>query len=144
MLLRARPLLALATASCLLFAFASPAAATEKTFKRALTNLLFGPLDIALSPIVAPKAVVDNLADIDDTPGVRILYAVPGVVWNMTFNIGGGMLRTFTGILEMGPAILLLPFDTDMDPIFAPPGRAPALIDEDSDLGPIKIGINYM
>ena len=140
----ARPLIALAIASTLVVALASPAAATEATFKRALTNLLFGPLDIALSPIVGPRSVYQNLQDIDDSTGVRIVYAVPGAVWNTAFNIGGGMLRTFTGALEAIPGVLLLPFETDMDPIFAPPERAPALIDEESDFGPIKIGINYM
>ena len=67
MLLRARPLLALVTTLALVLCLASPAGATELTFKRAMTNLLFGPLDIALSPIVAPKSVYDNLQDIDDS-----------------------------------------------------------------------------
>lgn len=145
MLLRARPLLATATALCLVLASASPAAASHVTLVRAVSNLVFGPFDFALSPIVGPKSVVDNLVDIDDSTGVRIAYAVPGVVWNTAFNMGGGMLRTFTGLLETIPGLLLLPFqNTDMDPIFAPPERASALIDEETPIGPIKIGINYM
>ena len=144
MTLRARPFLALATALSLVVALASPAAATEVTFKRAVTNLLFGPLDIALSPIVAPRSVYTNLQDIDDTTGVRIAFAVPGVVWNLAFNMGGGMLRVLSGVFEIVPGVLLLPFETDMDPIYAPPERAGALIDEDTHLGPIKIGIDYM
>ncbi len=141
---RARPFLGLVAALCLVAAFASPAAATEATFKRAVSNLLCGPLDVALSPIVAPRSVYTNLQDIDDTTGVRIAWAVPGVVWNLTFNIGGGLLRTFTGALEIIPGVLLLPFETDMDPIFAPPERASALIEEDTHLGTVKIGVNYM
>ena len=142
--LRVSPFLALATALSLVVALASPAAATEVTFQRAVTNLLFGPLDIALSPIVAPRSVYTNLQDIDDTTGVRIAYAVPGVVWNLAFNMGGGMLRVLSGVFEIVPGVLLLPFETDMDPIYAPPERAGALIDEDTHLGPIKIGIDYM
>ena len=47
---RARLFLSFATALCLVAAFASPAAATEATFKRGVSNLLLGPLDVALSP----------------------------------------------------------------------------------------------
>ena len=141
---RARLFLGLATALCLVAAFASPAAATEATFKRAVSNLLLGPLDVALSPIVAPRSVYTNLTEIDDTPGVRIVWALPGVAWNMAFNIGGGCLRTFTGVLEIVPGVLLLPVETDMDPIFAPPERADALIEEETHLGTLKIGVNYM
>ncbi|MBW2270655.1 MAG: hypothetical protein JRH16_18985 [Deltaproteobacteria bacterium] len=144
MLLRARPLLALATTLCLVVAWASPATATEATFKRAMSNLLFGPFDIVLSPIVGPRSVYQNLQDIDDSTGVRIAYTVPGVVWNTFFNVGGGMLRVFTGALEIVPGVLLLPFETDMNPLFAPPERAEALIEEETHLGTVKIGINYM
>ena len=142
--LRARALLGLFGALCLVAAFASPAAATEATFKRAVSNLLCGPLDVALSPIVAPRAVYTNLRDIDDSTGVRIVWAVPGVAWNLAFNIGGGLLRTFTGALEIIPGVLLLPFETDMDPLFAPAERGSALIEEETHLGTLKIGINYM
>jgi hypothetical protein len=142
--LRPRSFLALATALCLVVALASPAAATEATFKRAVSNLLCGPLDILLTPIVAPRAVYTNLQDIDDSTGVRIAWTLPGVAWNLLFNLGGGMLRTFTGVLEIVPGVLLLPFEADMDPIFAPPDRAPALIEEETHLGVLKIGINYM
>lgn len=128
----------------LLLGFAGSAGATELTLKRGVTNLLFGPLDVILSPIVGPRSVYQNLQDIDDTTGVRIFYAVPGVVWNTTFNACGGFVRTVTGIMEIPVGILLLPFEADMDPIFAPPERASALIDEETHLAPIKIGINYM
>lgn len=140
--LRARAALLLALVLAL--GLASPAGATERTLKRAFTNLLFGPLDVALSPIVGPRSVYQNLQDIDDTTGVRIAYAVPGVAWNTFFNIGGGLLRTFTGALEIVPGVLLLPFETDLDPLFAPPERAAALIDEETHLGQVRIGLNYM
>lgn len=144
-LYRARHLAVAAAAALLLVGgLASPAVATEQTFKRAATNLLFGPFDCLLAPITGPRAVYRNLRDIDDSPGVRIVYTVPGVVWNTAFNIAGGFLRTFTGLLEIGPAILLLPFEADMDPMFAPPERANALIDEYYDEIPIKIGIDYL
>ena len=60
--------------------------------------------------------------------------------------MGGSVLRIFTGALEFIPGIILLPFSADMDPLYAPPDRAPALIDEeiDSPAFSIKIGIDYL
>ena len=123
---------------------ALPASASSETLKRSLTNLAFGPLDFALAPVTGATGVYRNLQDIDDTMGVRVFYAVPGVVWNTAFNMGGGVLRVFTGALELVPGILLLPFEADMTPLFAPPERAPALIDEETDSLSIKIGIDYL
>ena len=141
---RAPTRLAWLSALLLALCLATPAAASELTFKRAMTNLLFGPFDIALSPIVGPRSVYQNLRDIDDNTTVRLIYALPGVGWNTAFNMGGGMLRCMTGLLEIVPGVLLLPFEADMDPIFAPPERADALIDEETSVTSVKIGINYM
>jgi len=129
---------------CFLLGVSGTAAASSATLKRSLTNIAFGPLDFALSPVTGATGVYRNLQDIDDSTGVRIAYAVPGVVWNTAFNMGGSVLRVFTGALEFIPGILLLPFSADMDPLFAPPERAPALIDEETDALSIKIGIDYV
>ena len=134
--------------ACLLVALAvsaaGEAAASPDTFKRAFTNILFGPVDFALSPIVASRAVYNNLRDIDDSPGVRIAYAIPGVAWNIAFVMGGGVLRTFSGLLEIVPGIILIPFEADMDPIYAPAERADALVWEEFDTFTLKLGINYL
>jgi len=131
-------------AVCILLGASAPASASSETLKRSLTNLAFGPMDFALSPVTGATGVYRNLQDIDDSAGVRIVYAVPGVVWNTAFNMGGSVLRVFSGLLELVPGIILLPFDADMSPLFAPPERAPALIDEETDSLSIKIGINYL
>ena len=123
---------------------ASPAAASPETLRRAVSNLLFGPTDVALGPIVGARSVYHNIQDIDDTPGVRIAFIIPGVAWNGAMCMAGGVLRTLTGVLELSPGLILLPFEADMDPLFAPPGRADALIDEDTKLLEIKIGIDYV
>ena len=130
-------------AALLVVGAAAPASASSETLKRAHSNLAFGPLDFVLSPVTGTTGVYNNLQDIDDTMAVRVVYTIPGVVWNTAFNMGGSVLRTFTGLLEVVPGILLLPFEADMDPIFAPPERAPALIDEEFDNFSLKIGINY-
>jgi hypothetical protein len=141
----ARRGLVVAVASlALLSAAAAPASASPETIKRSLTNILFGPLDFVLSPIVGTRSVYNNLRDIDDTMGVRIFYTIPGIAWNIAFNAGGGVVRMITGLLEFVPGLILIPFEADMDPIFAPPQRADALIDEEYDLLTVKIGINYV
>jgi hypothetical protein len=123
---------------------ASPAAASPETLKRAVSNILFGPTDVALGPIVGARSVYHNIQDIDDTPGVRIAFIIPGVAWNGAMCMAGGVLRTLTGVLEFIPGLILLPFEADMDALFAPPGRADALIDEETDFLDIKIGIDYV
>jgi len=74
----------------LLFAAASPAAASSETLRRSVGNILFAPLDIALSPIVAARSIYRNLNDIDDSLGVRLVYPVPGFAWNTGLQIGAG------------------------------------------------------
>jgi hypothetical protein len=140
----ARRGLVAAVAALALLASAAPASASPETIKRSMTNMLFGPLDVVLSPIVGTRSVYNNLRDIDDTMGVRIFYTIPGVAWNIAFVLGGGVVRTFTGALEFIPGLILIPFEADMDPIFAPPERADALIDEETDHLSVKIGINYV
>jgi hypothetical protein len=136
---------AVAAIACLLaVSAAGSAAASPETFKRATTNILFGPIDFALSPIVAGRSVYNNLRDIDDSTGVRIAYAVPGFAWNTAFVMGGAVLRSFSGLLEFVPGIILIPFEADMDPIYAPAERADALIWEEFDTFTLKLGINYL
>jgi hypothetical protein len=137
-------ILTLAAALLLIFSLASPASASPETIKRSVTNTLFGPLDFVLGPVVGTRAVYNNLRDIEDTTGVRILFAVPGVAWNSAMQMGGGVLRTFTGLLEFVPGLILIPFEADMDPLFTMPHRQDALIWQEYDFIEIKIGVNYV
>jgi hypothetical protein len=137
-------LLSLPAALLLLFSLASPASASPETLKRSVSNVLFGPLDFVLGPVTGSRTVYNNLQDIDDSTGVRILFAVPGVAWNSAMQMSGGVLRTFTGLLEFIPGLILLPFEVDMDPLFTMPERQDALIDQEYDFITIKIGVNYV
>jgi len=134
---------ACAAAAALLISAASPAAASPETLKRALGNILFAPLDIALSPIVAARSIYQNIRDIDDSLGVRLAYTIPGFVWNMGVTIGAGGIREFTGLFELVPGIFLVPFEADMGPLFAPPEKAGALVDIETPPLNIKFGIDY-
>ena len=77
------------------------------------------------------------------TPGVRIAYTVPGYFWYTAVVMGGGLIRGFTGLGQVIPAIVLLPFETDLDSWLDPVDRSAALVDLDYELFPIKFGIDY-
>jgi hypothetical protein len=122
---------------------APPAAATPATLRRALSNIVCGPLDVALAPIVGPKMTVDNLRFIDDTPGVRAFWAVPGVIWNTGIEIGLGVIREMTGLIELGPGLLLFFSESDLDPLLAPVEDSEALVDYETPLIHFRFGMFY-
>ena len=132
--------------AALLFALlaAPPAQASPETLQRSISNILFGPFDVVFSPVVGSQTVYRNIQDVDDSMGVRIAYVVPGVVWNTTLEMGAGIIRSMTGLIELVPGIFLLPFEADLDPLFSPVEKSDALVDEDTPILPIKFGVNYV
>ncbi len=141
---RVRRRLGAASVVLLALALAGPAEASPETLKRSAQNLVFGPFDFFFGPIVGTRAVYNNLQDIDDTTSVRVFYAVPGVAWNAAVCMGGGVLRLISGALELVPGLVLVPFEADMDPLFAPAEKSDALVWEDAGPFEIKFGINYV
>ncbi len=127
----------------LFLAVPAVAQAGTETLSRSVTNMLFGPMDVVTSPVVAGRGIVTNLQDIDDTTGVRVAYTVPGFFWYTGVTIGAGVIRTATGILELIPGLVLLPFDTELTPLMPPVQDASALVDIENDYFPIKFGIDY-
>jgi len=136
--------------------------ATDATLRMAFSNIMNGPFDAAVSPYSAGYILVTNLRDIDDSRGVRVTYALPGYVWLVGLQFGGGALRTVTGVLETLPGVLLFPFDQDMDELFDPVESASAtVVDFENPLAeneewyvrwnpvatffsiPIRFGLNY-
>jgi hypothetical protein len=122
---------------------AAPAQASPETLKRALGNILFAPLDVVLSPVVAAKTVYDGVRYIDDSLGVRLAYPVPGVIWNTGIVAGIGVIREMTGLLELIPGLLLFFSEDDLDPLLDPAESADALVEIENDLLPIRFGVLY-
>ena len=91
MKIAARAMLALILA----LSIASPAAASPETLRRSVGNILFAPLDLVLSPVVATRTAYINLTDIDDTPGVRMVWFIPGIIWNTGVQGGSALFREF-------------------------------------------------
>ena len=112
----------------------APASATPDTLRRGLGNIMMGPFDMALSPIQGIYTVARNLEDIDDTPGVRFAFAIPGWGWLTMVDFGGGMIRTLTGALETIPGVILFASEADVEPLFDPVDDAGALFEWDNPL----------
>ena len=128
-------LAALLAACALLVALApSTAQASPETLRRATGNLLQAPLDVVLAPVIAGRTLISNLRDIDDTTAVRVAYAVPGYLWLTGVQVGAGVLRGVAGGLELLPGIFLLPFETDIDPLFDPADRGAAIVEYENPL----------
>lgn len=95
---------------------------------------MMGPFDMLLAPVQAVNTVYRNLEDVDDSTGVRVAYAVPGVGWLTLLNFGCGMIRILTGTLEVVPGVLLFGSESDIEPLFDPVEDAGALFEWDNPL----------
>lgn len=110
------------------------AQASPETLRRSLGNIIQSPLDVVLAPVVAGRTLVTNLRDIDDTTAVRVFYAGPGYFWLAGVQVGSAVLRGVAGCLELLPGIFLLPFETDIDPLFDPADRGAAMVEMENPL----------
>lgn len=121
----------------------APAEASPKTLKRSVGNITMAPLDFLMAPVTSIWIVQRNIRTVEDTTAVRVFYVVPGVVWNTMVLMGAASIREFTGLMEFVPGLLLLPFDTDLDPLLDPVERGEALVNWDTPVLRVKFGIDY-
>ncbi|MCP4037611.1 MAG: hypothetical protein GY733_11785 [bacterium] len=122
----------------------APALASPDTLRRSVSNLVQAPLDLVFSPMVALVGVVTRMREQDDPIGVRLAFGAPGVVWNTGVNIGSSVIRFVTGGIELIPGVLLLPFEADLDPLFAPVDSGGALFEMETPCCiDVKFGIDY-
>lgn len=134
------------TALAAMLVMAAPAVsqAGTKTLARAGQNLLFFPLDVALSPFVASKITWDSWRSSDDTKAVKYGYALFAPVWNISIEAGASIIRGVAGALELLPGIALAPFDAEMNPLYDLPETQPAWVDQGGDAFKVRFGINYI
>lgn len=119
--------------------------ATTATLKRSVQNLLFFPVDFALSPYVATRTVYNQWQTSGDTDAVRIAYPIPGVAWAVSVNMGASVLRGVAGALELLPGIVLIPFDTDLAPLYDLAEKNNAVFDSGEEgFARMRIGIDYV
>ena len=85
-----------------------------------------------------------NMANIEDSRGVRWFYAVPGYFWLLALTAGASVLRLLAGALEFLPGLVLLFTSAEMDPLFAPSEGGEAVIwDYPTTVMDFKLGIDY-
>jgi hypothetical protein len=132
-------------AATIALAVAAPAQATVDVLRRSFENMPQGILDCVLSPVTAGVRVKNNLQDIEDTPGVRVAYSVPGYFWNTMGNFGGGLIRTLTGVMELPTGLILLFTDAEMESLFDPVEDSDAIVlyDDYEDIYRVKFGVHY-
>lgn len=124
--------------------FAGAASGSPQTLKRSVGNIVFAPFDLVLSPVVAADTIYRNLREVDDSAGVRAFYVVPGFAWNTGVQAMAAVVRGITGLIEFVPGVALVFFETDLDPLFAPPIRSNALVDVDTRVLHVKFGVDYV
>ena len=129
-------------AGCLSLA-AAPAGASPQTIKRSIQNLTQAPLDIAAAPVVSGVTIYRNITTIGDTTAVRIFYPIPGFAWNTMVNMGAGVLRGVTGIMEFVPGLILIPFEADIDPLFDPAEDNAGLLQWENGIYDVNVGVDY-
>jgi hypothetical protein len=138
-------LLACAAVASLAVLAPSPAQATTATIKRSMQNLLLFPVDFALSPYVATRAVYTSWRNSDDTDAVKVAYPLPGVAWAISVNMGASVLRGLAGALEFLPGLVLIPFDADLQPLYDLSENNAAVFDSEEALPlRVRLGVDYV
>lgn len=140
-----RCLVAVSATVLLLAASTQPAEATPQTILRGLGNVVLAPLDAALAPVTTFIGIRQNLQDIDDSPGVRLFYPVPAYFYAVGLQLACAPIRSISGAMEIAVGVLVLPLDTDVDPLFDAVEDADALVEIDIDYMdyPLRFGLNY-
>jgi hypothetical protein len=124
---------------------AAPAAATTTVLKRSFENMPQGLFDVVLAPYTSGASIYNNMTTIQDTRAVRVAYAVPGYIWNVMCNLGGGVIRSMTGVMELPVGVFLLFSDAEMEPLFDPAEDNEAVFTWDTyeDIYRVKVGVSY-
>ena len=118
--------------------------ASPRTLRRSLGNILFAPVDLVLSPVVAGRSVHRGLKDSDDSTAVRVVFVIPGFAWNTGVQAMASVVREITGLIEFVPGLCVLFVEANLDPLFAPAERGDGLVDVDTRPLRIKFGIDYI
>jgi hypothetical protein len=126
--------LAIALVGSSLMLASTPAHASPETLKRSMAGIFYAPFDMILSPITAGFTLVKNLRDIEDTTGVRVVYAVPGYFWLAGLDFMAGGMRGIAGFIEFLPGIAVYPFEADFYTLYDPAERGPALVEFENPL----------
>ena len=92
---------ALLLATAVLVTSATPAVASTETLRRSVSNISQAPLDWLFSPFVGIYSVITRMREQEDPTAVRVVFFLPGVIWNTGVNIGGGRFASLQAGLSL-------------------------------------------
>jgi len=117
------------------------------TLQRSVENMMYGPLDMGLSPFVSTRTLYKNgKAAGYGWPAIGALE-VFGNIWMIPLNITAGLFRVSAGVAEfpIGLGLLVSKSFTDKEPpVLFDIQRTPALIEYDDPVWPTKLGPYYV
>jgi len=116
--------------------------------RRAVANVLLGPLDVALSPAVTAQALYTNAeAAHYSMPATVALELVGGAGWFFPVTAATGVFRMWCGFAEIPVGLTLLVSKSFTDwqpaPFFEVHGK-PAMVSFPSAVIPLEFGVNYL
>ncbi len=137
----------------LLVALAAPRVAhaggeRTDTLRRAVANVLLGPLDVALSPAVTVHALYGNARAANYPPPATVaLELLGGTGWFFPVTAATGVFRMWSGFAEIPVGLTLLVSKSftkwEPAPFFEVRGK-PAMVSCPNAAIPIAFGVNYL
>ena len=118
------------------------------TLRRAVANVLLGPFDVALSPVVTVQTLRANARAANYSPAATVaLGLVGGTAWFLPVSAAPGAFRIWGGFAEIpiGLALLVSKSFTNWEPepFFEVSDKA-ALVSYPNAPIPIVFGVNYL
>jgi hypothetical protein len=110
---------------------------------RSFTAVLLAPGDIIAAPYIAYSDIRTNMADYDDSRGVKIAYTVPGYAFLNFVQVWGTGIRIVAGALEFLPGLFTLFREGSPSAFFQNWEEGEALYSEDWGPCPIRVGSSY-
>jgi hypothetical protein len=87
------------------------AVASPDTLRMALANVMGGPVDMAVAPVVAGRVLVHNAGEVGGRPVGPVAYGFLGSVGLTALQVAWGVLRTGSGVVMLVPGLVLFPFE---------------------------------
>lgn len=124
------------------------AAGRTDTLRRGIANVLLGPFDVALSPVVTAKGLYENSSAAGySVPATLVLELIGGPGWFLPVTAGTGIFRIMSGFGEIPVGLVLLVSKSftswEPDPFFDTTGK-PALVSFPNAPIPIAFGVDYL
>jgi hypothetical protein len=119
-----------------------------ETLRRAVANVLLGPLDVALSPAVTVQALYENGKAANYPPAATAaLELIGGAGWFFPLTAATGVFRIWSGFAEIPVGLTLLVSKSftswEPGPFFETRGK-PAMVSVPDAVIPVEFGINYL